>query len=269
MQLGRSRLGRTYRLPQDGGAEAQRPPPPFGLLALDRPDSPGARAVAFHWGGRRTTAFDATTHRQEVWHSRSAARLAVVSTDLDAWFAAHAEPLPLDALFASRPGCRVHPFRRGAQVNFAGMLAGLQGKRVTGLILQDPYLLQMHQMEALGRFLAAVPWADSGVSVKLVSQLADGDPQKRDQLPPPRQRAELEARGRKVGGATVVVDLRERRFHPLHMRYARFRLTDGERLYVFERGLDIADPRSGTARGDSYVLEFDRVPSEFRLVVDA
>ncbi len=255
------------------GAEVLRvkpdaPPPPYALLSLDRADAPGPRAVGFHWGDRRTTAFDATTHRREVWHSRSAARVAAAATELDAWFAAHAEPLPLDALFQSRPGCRVHTFRRGGPVDFGPVLSGLRGKRVTGLHLQDPYLLQPHQMEALGRFLVAVPWEPDGeVPIRVVTHMADGDPQKRHQFTAARQRSELEARLKAVPEAQPDLQLRHPRYAPLHMRFAHFRLADGERLYVFERGLDIADPRSGTARGDSYALEFDPVPLEFKAVL--
>lgn len=254
------------------GAEVLRvkpdaPPPPYALLALDRADAPDRRSVGFHWGELRTTTFDATTHRREAWHTRSAARLTAAAAELECWFTSHTEPLPFEALFRSRQGCQVHPFRRGAAVSFAELLSGLRGKHVTALVLQDPYLLQMHQMAALDRFLAAVPWADDGVSVRVVAQLADGDPRKPDQLTPSRQRSELTTRAQKVAGGNAVVDLRERRFTPLHMRFAHFRLTDGERLYVFERGLDIADPRSGTARADGYVLEFHPIPPELRRVL--
>jgi hypothetical protein len=61
------------------------------------------------------------------------------------------------------------------------------------------------------------------------------------------------------------VDLRLRRYRPLHVRYALFRRTDGgARRYVLERGFDMADPKDGKARADTFVLEFRDVPPELR-----
>ena len=33
---------------------------------------------------------------------------------------------------------------------------------------------------------------------------------------------------------------------------------------MFERGLDMKDPRTGKSRGDSYVLEFNDVPAALK-----
>lgn len=68
--------------------------------------------------------------------------------------------------------------------------------------------------------------------------------------------------------ARLPVDLHHPFHGHLHMRYARFDLSGGgERLFIFERGLDMANPRDGMARGDSYVLEFARVPKELATLI--
>jgi hypothetical protein len=52
------------------------------------------------------------------------------------------------------------------------------------------------------------------------------------------------------------------------MRYVYFGLDGGdERLYVLERRLDITDPGTGTARADTYILEFRRLPHELEAVL--
>ena len=63
-----------------------------------------------------------------------------------------------------------------------------------------------------------------------------------------------------VGSVKPDVKYHSAKYDPLHMRYAYFQLDDGERLFVLERGLDIADQKSGKARDDSYILEFTSVP---------
>ena len=61
------------------------------------------------------------------------------------------------------------------------------------------------------------------------------------------------------------LDRRYWKYNPLHMRYALFELDKGRQvLYILERGLDMEDPRTGKARGDTYVLEFSEVPRSFQ-----
>ena len=45
----------------------------------------------------------------------------------------------------------------------------------------------------------------------------------------------------------------------MRMMYARFCVAAGERLLIFEPGLDMTDPKDGQSRGESYVLEFASV----------
>jgi hypothetical protein len=117
-------------------------------------------------------------------------------------------------------------------------------------------------MEALSAFIAAVPWGAVGpIPVRLTTHMADNDPAKRNQMSSDRQQAEIVARLAAMPALTPDVKYHHSKYDPLHMRYAYFELADGERLYVFERGLDIADLRSGKARDDSYILEFENVPA--------
>jgi hypothetical protein len=141
------------------------------------------------------------------------------------------------------------------------VFAGLTGHKIVRCQLQDPYLLTAHQMDALSAFVKAVPWG-SGVPIalRLTTHMTENDPTKRHQLSPDEQRRQLETRLGAVSGAKPEIKFRSSKYDPLHMRYAYFQLEDGERLYVLERGLDVADPRSGKARDDSYILEFRTVP---------
>ena len=92
--------------------------------------------------------------------------------------------------------------------------------------------------------------------------MADGDPRKQDHLTPAAQRAELEARLRNAGGLNPTLEIRHPFHGRVHMRYVRLGLSGGgERLFIFERGLDMADPKDGKSRGDSFVLEFSSIPN--------
>jgi hypothetical protein len=233
----------------------------YGLLALGPGGQPGHRSAGFHWGEPRATAFDAETQLRPLWFNRTTTRLARAGGEADAWFAAHTEPIPPESLFRTLPGCTVHPFAKGQPVNFGPVFAGLTGHRIVRCQLQDPYLLTAHQMEALTAFVKAVPWGSSGpIAVRLTTHMTENDPTKRFQLSPDEQRRQLESRLGAIPGAKPEIKFRSSKYDPLHMRYAYFQLEGGERLYVLERGLDVADPRGGKARDDSYILEFATVP---------
>jgi hypothetical protein len=236
--------------------------PAYGLLALGPGGQPGHRSAGFHWGEPRTAPFDAETHLRPLWFNRSTPRLARAGAEADAWFAAHAVAIPPETLFRTLPGCTVHPFAKGQPVDFRPVFASLAGQKIVRCQLQDPYLLTAHQMEALSAFVGAVQWGpgDGSIPLRLATHMTDNDPTKRHHLSVDEQRRQLSTR---LGACPAIKP--EIRFHspkydPLHMRYAYFKLADGERLFVLERGLDVADQRSGKARDDSYVLEFNTVP---------
>ena len=53
------------------------------------------------------------------------------------------------------------------------------------------------------------------------------------------------------------------------MRYLMATCVGGaEVLYLFERGIDLIDPRTDRARTDTVIVEFCPVPSELRAIVD-
>jgi hypothetical protein len=150
------------------------------------------------------------------------------------------------------------------------MFRSLVGKRIERAELQDPYLLTNHQMKCLNDFLAAVPWQPAGATIPmhLVTQMSDSDPRERDLLTVARQQREINQRLAAVKVLDPNVEYRYRKYRPLHMRYALFELERGQKaLYIFERGLDMEDPRSMTARADTYVLEFPEAPSSFRTLL--
>jgi hypothetical protein len=118
-------------------------------------------------------------------------------------------------------------------------------------------------MKCLANFLAAAPWHAAGgkVPFRLLTHLSDSDPRDRDQFTAPRQAQEITKCLAASGHLEPKVEYRSKKYAPLHMRYAYFALGgDGERLFLFERGLDMEDPRTGKSRGDSYVLEFKNIP---------
>ncbi|MDB5308650.1 MAG: box helicase [Gemmataceae bacterium] len=237
------------------------PPPHYGLLALGPNGKPGPRSVGFHWGETRTTTLDGETHRRPVWFNRGLSRLADAAAATDAWFVAHTEPVHPESLFRTLPGCTVHAFAKGQAVDFRPAFSSLGGHKIVRCQLQDPYLLTAHQMDALSAFVKAVPWGTGGpIPVRLTTHMTENDPTKRYQLSPDEQRRQLQTRLGYVPAVKPDIKFHSPKYDPLHMRYAYFQLEDGERLYVLERGLDVADQRSGKARDDSYILEFATVP---------
>jgi Lhr-like helicase len=238
-------------------------PPTYSLLALA---PTGPRSVAFHWGLEEQLAgLDGETHLRPLWVNRSAAQLARASEETSAWFAQHAERLSLQDLLPAQEGCLVHAVKKGRPVDFRRIFGKLAGQAIERVVLQDPYLLTRHQIKCLGDFLRAITWqpAQEKIPFRLITQLSDSDPRERERLTSAQQRKEITALLDAVPTLTSTLDLRYYKYAPLHMRYVFFALAGEEqRLYILERGLDMEDPRSGTARGDTYILDFSQIPEE-------
>ena len=202
-----------------------------------------------------------------MWVNRSARRIQQAAAEADQWFARFAEPFVLRDLLPTTEGCTVHVVAKNTIVSFDKILASLTSGKITRTVLQDPYLLTQHQMKCLADFLAAVPWPGSGEKVpfRLLTHLSDADPRDRDQLTAMRQQQEITRCLSRPGCLDCKVEYRYRKYAPLHMRYAHF-ILDGtsERLFMFERGLDMEDMRTGKARGETYVLEFRQVPESLK-----
>jgi hypothetical protein len=202
--------------------------------------------------------------------NRSGKRLAEAAQAMDAWYNNHAEPISIRELLPDQGGCVVHAIKQGQKVDFRGIFQSLGEKRIEKAEIQDPYLLTNHQMKCLGDFLQALPWQPVGTAIPLrvVTQMSDSDPRQRELLTAVKQQQEINARLASVAVLSAKVEYRYRKYHPLHMRYALFELQGEEKLlYIFERGLDIEDPRTGLARADTFVLEFPEVPTSFRALL--
>jgi hypothetical protein len=128
-------------------------------------------------------------------------------------------------------------------------------------------------MKCLGDFLRCVPWrpAEARIPFRLITQLSDPnprDPRDKEKLSTARQRQELTSRLATHPKLVPELRLQHWKAGPLHMRYAYFVLERGEQLlYILERGLDMESPQTGTARADSYVLEFRNIPIELRTML--
>ena len=240
------------------------PRPQYGILALGPDGKPRNRSAGFHWGVQnRIISFDAETHLHPLWFNRSPERLTEAHCAIDAWFEKYATPLTVSELFRTSAGCTPHAIARGDTVDFSQMFHSLQGRRILRCHLQDPYLLTSHQMNCLAKFLNAVTWQPVGetLSLKLVTQLSDSNPRERDLLTSTQQKQEIDTRLASISTVKPSVEFRYWKHSPLHMRFIHFVLDGGDaRLYILERGLDIEDPRSGKARADTFVLEFQDIP---------
>lgn len=245
----------------------QSPPPPYAILAVLR----DGRKAGFHWGPtQKTASFDGQTHLKALWYNRSSRRLTEAQAETEEWFRRHTRPLSLGQLLTTSDTCVVHTIRPGQVVDFAMILNAVADQNIRQVQLQDPYLLTPHQIDCLGDFLAAVAWRTNAdkIPFRIVTHMSDPnprDPRDRDLLPATKQPLEIR---RKLGAYPILSpDLRfqHKRYNPLHMRFAFFALGDGrELLYILERGLDLRDPKTGKARGSSYVIEFREIPPELR-----
>jgi hypothetical protein len=258
---------------QQAGAQLFRvkgdaPAPPYALLG----SSASGHRVGFHWGGQdKTTTLDSEAHMRMLWANRSSRHLAQVEAELQTWFARHASPLSVREIISE--GYTIHTVKEGARIDFAAIFQSTSGATIERVILQDPYLITKHHLKCLEDFLAAIPWppAAGQIPFKLVTHLAERDPTRsgdRDVLATARQRPELEAKFAAHPALAPEFDIRRRTSRPLHMRYVFFTLGGGAKLlYIMERGLDMEDPRTHKARGDSYVLEFAELPVELNILL--
>jgi hypothetical protein len=245
---------------------AGSPVPPYSLLAVAEDAPARRRSVGIRWGDDgNPVSLDGETLRRPMWLNRNPDRLRRATIETDEFFTKHAEPLVLRDVITSDSGCVVHAVGKAEPISFPRILASLAGTKVKQATLQDPYLLTEHQMKCLADFLAAVPWkVEPGkVPFRLLTHLADGDPRSPGKFSVARQKKEIGDRLAAPGCLDPKVEFRSKKYAPLHMRFAHFALDDGnERLYMFERGLDMADDKTGKSRNDSYVLEFSSVPEE-------
>jgi hypothetical protein len=254
---------------QQAGGEVRQvapdaPPPPYALVSL------GRRKLGLHWGGEgRTTVLDGEAHRRQLWINRSERRLAGVEDQMEEWFNRHTRPLNLGPLLSPAASYDIHAIRTGNDVKFAHIFRSVARSRLSRVVLQDPYLLNRHQLRCLREFLTAVAATQSGskIQFKLITQLADADPRRSspDTIPPADHRTALVQVFQDFPVFDLQLQLCHRRHHPLHMRFTVFTADGGEqRTYVLERGLDLVDGATGRARGDSFVLEFAGLPEELR-----
>jgi hypothetical protein len=242
--------------------------PAYCMLALVQGETAKSRSVAIRWSeDGKAVPLDGETLRRPVWLNRYARRLQAAAGEADNWFAQSAAPLGLRDLLPVGDGCTVHAVGKNQPVSFQQILASLAGAKIARAVLQDPYLLTQHQMKCLANFLVAVPWYTAGgkVPFRVLTHLSDSDPRDREQFTAAQQQQEITKCLAASAHLEPKVEYQSKKYAPLHMRYAHFVLDGGgERLFMFERGLDMEDPRTGKSRGDSYVLEFNNVPQNLK-----
>jgi hypothetical protein len=262
-------VGLTSRLPllavQQAGATLLRvregaPPPPYGLFAAES----DGRMVAFHWGEpARTTALDSETHRRELWYNRSARHLAQVEAAMTEWLQRYTTEMPLRETVPD--GYQIHAIPKGAKIDFASVFRTALQAPIEGVVLQDPYLATEHQLKCLKDLLRVIvgPTGRSGIPFELRTHLSEPDLKDRLSIPTVRHLPELKGLFESHPALVPNILLQRRRLHALHMRFIVFTIEGGRRnLYILERGLDIEDPKTGRARGETYILEFAGVPIE-------
>ncbi len=132
-------------------------------------------------------------------------------------------------------------------------------------MVQDPYLLNRHQIGCLKEFLTALALpAGTRCPFKVITHMADPNPRELREpgvLTSQQQKQVLQAMLAEHTALDSEIKFQHRRYSPLHMCYAYFTLDEANRaLFCFERGLDMKDETTGKARGDSYILEFSPVP---------
>lgn len=240
----------------------------YSMLALAQDGTAKNRSIGIRWAeDGMAVPLDGETLRRPMWVNRNAKRLQRAASETDQWFVQFAEPLSLRDFLPSDKNCNVHGVGKNQPVRFRQILASLAGTKIARGVLQDPYLMNPHQMKCLADFLAAVPWPTAGVKVpfRLLTHLSESDPRDRDQFSVVRQKQEIDRCLAASNQLDPQVDYRSKKYAPLHMRYAYFAFErGGEKLYMFERGLDMEDPKTGKSRGDSYVLEFHEVPPSLK-----
>jgi hypothetical protein len=262
---------------KEAGADLVRvrdgaPPPPYALVCLG---SAGKR-VGFHWGeAQRTTALDSEAHRRPFWLNRSEKRLADIEERMEAWFKGSTEPLEFHPVEPTDGGYQIHPLREGKPVRFPHLFRSVVGSKLSGVVLQDPYLLTRQQLKCLGNFLAAIASGQPGppIPFRLITHLADIDPRRKvspDTIRPTEHRTELERLFAAFPAFALRLQLCHWKHQPLHMRFVIFTAEDGQqRTFLLERGLDVVDATTGQARGNSWILEFTGLPEELRDVFPA
>jgi hypothetical protein len=180
------------------------------------------------------------------------------------WFEEHTEPVSAGAFLQS--DYVIHSVKRGTPVDFADILASVRALPLSEIHIQDPYLRTEHQLNVLHAFVKAIGCTQPPESVpfSLSTYLSNPGPGERDVIAAVDHRPRIQAVFEASSPYKTIINLLGRS-SPIHMRYAWFRLVDGgERFYLFERGLDMVDQRTGNARTNSVVMEFRSVPAEIK-----
>jgi hypothetical protein len=242
--------------------------PAYSLLAVTEEETAKNRWIAMRWSqDGKAVPLDGETLRRPIWINRNANRLRAAAAEADKWLQLSTELLSLRDLLPVGDDCIVHAVGKNQPVGFQRILGSLAKEKIISVVLQDPYLLTQHQIKCLANFLAAIPWqrVSGKVPFRLLTHLSDSDPRNRDQLTTSRQQQEIAKCLATLSHLEPKVEYRSKKYAPLHMRYAYFTLEEGgQRIFLFERGLDMEDPWTGKSRGNSYVLEFADLPNALK-----
>jgi hypothetical protein len=197
-----------------------------------------------------------------LWCNRSGERLKKAEEELKGWFASHTSEVQLgDFAFDGR---KVHVLRRGEVVDFCELLGALEGRPVSSVVIQDPYLRTPHQLACLGAALEGLAPLCGGdaVQLRVTTKLSNPRLGERDAFGATEHRPAIDEWLGRYPMFDSKLDLRSPR-ESMHLRFLLAKCGSGaDTLYLFERGLDLTDPRTGQCRADTVVVEFSPVAPE-------
>lgn len=210
---------------------------------------------------------DGTLHSRPFVYNSFQEKLCQTENDLSAWINDHTIPLTIAELLWDK--VTILSLQQGEIVDYADIFKSLRKPDYAQMIIQDPYLQNLHQLECLGLFLEAALSANSepdSVKFLLRTKLPRPD-QDRFALEPEAQQQHLLNLLNNWPELAVTLDLRPV-YDKMHARFAYVAWQDGsEMLYLLERGFDLLKPGTRQARADTVIFQLKEIDTQVRTIL--
>lgn len=233
--------------------------PPYAILSSNIED----KKVAVRWDTEGITELDSSCHRKQILVNKSQSYLETVKHDMDKWFKENTTLVTIQNLVPS--AVKSTYVAAGEPVNYSVIFASAAKEGYKKVIVQDPYLVNEHQIGCLGKFINLIYKNVQQGNEKVQLTLVTKEPNFNDRGNLSKQGQVNAIKQLFAKYPLINLDLRVKVFtdRSVHVRFAYIAWKDGSNiLFQLDRGFDMEDQR-GLGRGCP-IMEYSPVDDVIR-----
>lgn len=235
--------------------------PPYALLAAKS----DGHQTALKWAEDVVVPLDGECHRKPMLVNMNDAYLEQVKIKTDNWFVKHTSPLQTKDILV--PGFKIFRIEAGRPVDYGQVFAGISSTPgYRQIIVQEPYLLNEHQLKCFDKFLAVIDKVARGSEVEFTLRTKEPHPRDAMAFSKQVQKDKIYSLIKKYPWVELALVVKPYTDKGIHQRYAYVVWKDGRDLLLnLDRGFDLEDAR-GMAWG-SPVVQYSPVGTDWRQVI--